>query len=433
MVSIPAALAPIAVEDADPIRYAIGGCAPEWILAPRSVAEAAAVLDAARAAGMAVAPLGGGTGLGELAAPVQPFVALLTGGLAGPIAHEAPDMTVVTGAGTTLAELGRVLARGGQRLPIAFPDDERATVGGLIAGDRLGPLRLGHGTVRDYLIGITVLDARGRRVHAGGRVVKNVAGYDLMKLHTGARGTLGLILEAVFKVTPLPAGLAVALAESSPEAAALVRGGLARAQVPAVALELAIDAGGETGELAIGIEGVPAEVDWQLARVEEVVKNAGGGPIRILRAQAAGDFLRHLVVFGATDEGRGDPAHLRVRGAVLPSRVSDLVRAWQAAAPGARLLAGMGTGIVRIAVKSEHPPALVGALRAAAVERGGHARVEALPAGFDLRPIDRFGVAADPLAIRLKAALDPTGLWLPGAYLGLGSGVGAGREGGGPA
>ena len=417
MVSIPPALAAMAVDDADPARYAIGGRPPEWIVAPRSVPDAVTILHAAAAAGMAVAPVGGGSGLGELSSPARPFAALLTRGLAGGIEHTAPDMTVVAGAGTALVDLERVLAKAGQRLPVM--GNARGTIGGLIAGDRSGPLRLGHGTVRDYLIGITVLDARGRLVHAGGRVVKNVAGYDLMKLHTGARGTLGIIVEAVFKVTPLPQAFAVVSAESSLPAAARVRAALAGAQVPAVALELTTGAGSERDELVIAVEGVPSEVDWQLARIEEVLGAAGGGARSVLREADASEFLRRLVDFGEEGEGWADA--IRIRGAVLPSRVPELVTAWRGAIPGARMMAGMGTGIVRLAVEADHPPATIAALRTAAVALGGHARVEALPAGFPANEaVDRFGVVPDPLAVRLKAALDPEGLWLPGSYLGLG-------------
>ena len=113
-------------------------------------------------------------------------------------------MTATVEAGITLAALNATLARAGQRLPLDPPHPERTTIGALIATDASGPLRLSHGKVRDLLIGITVVLADGTLVHGGGRVVKNVAGYDLMKLFTGSFGTLGIVVEATFKLRPLP-------------------------------------------------------------------------------------------------------------------------------------------------------------------------------------------------------------------------------------
>jgi hypothetical protein len=187
-----------------------------------------------------------------------------------------------------------------------------------------------------------------------------------------------------------------------------------------VALELAMDAGSRAGELAVAVEGVPSEVDWQLARVDEAMRAAGATPGRVLHAEAASGLLRQIAAFGGEGEGA---SLLRVRGAVLPARVPELIAAWREAVPAARVVAGIGSGSVRLAVPAESAAPVVRALRTAAAALGGHARVEALPAGGATEDVDRFGVAPDPLALRLKAALDPGVLWLPGSYLGLGGAV----------
>jgi FAD/FMN-containing dehydrogenase len=120
------------------------------------------------------------------------------------IAHSAEDMTVTVESGLALAKLQARLARGGQWLPVDPPHPETVSISELLNANLNGPHRFGYGSIREHLLGITVVLADGRVIHSGGRVVKNVAGYDLCKLFVGSQGTLGLIVEATFKVRPLP-------------------------------------------------------------------------------------------------------------------------------------------------------------------------------------------------------------------------------------
>ena len=131
-------------------------------------------------------------------------VALSTRRLARILAHEAADMTVTVEAGATLAAVNAALEPARQRLPLDPPHPEHTTIGAAIATDASGPLRLSQGKVRDLLIGIKVVLADGTLIKGGGRVVKNVAGYDLMKLFTGSFGTLGAVVEATFRLRPRP-------------------------------------------------------------------------------------------------------------------------------------------------------------------------------------------------------------------------------------
>jgi len=114
------------------------------------------------------------------------------------------DMTVSVEAGLTLAQLQTRLAEHNQWLPMDPPGADTLTIGALLAANRSGPRRFGYGTVREHLLGIKVVLADGRVIKAGGKVVKNVAGYDLCKLFVGSHGTLGVIVEATFKVLPRP-------------------------------------------------------------------------------------------------------------------------------------------------------------------------------------------------------------------------------------
>src|SRR5262249_27524736 len=118
--------------------------------------------------------------------------------------HKAEDMTCRVEAGMTLADLQRALADRGQWLPLDPPCADRLSIGALLAASPSGPRRFGYGTVRDYVIGLTAVLADGRVIHSGGNVVKNVAGYDLMKLFIGSRGSLGVITEVTFKLRPIP-------------------------------------------------------------------------------------------------------------------------------------------------------------------------------------------------------------------------------------
>lgn len=177
--------------------------AARWVARPTSTAEVAEVMKAAAADGLTVVPRGAGTKLGWGPAPSSADVLLDLGGMDQVQDHQAGDLIVDVQAGASLAAVGATLAEQDQRLVV----DETvpgATVGGSIAAHASGPERLLVGTVRDLLIGVTMVRADGVVAKAGGRVVKNVAGYDLGKLLIGSFGTLGVITEAIFRLHPVP-------------------------------------------------------------------------------------------------------------------------------------------------------------------------------------------------------------------------------------
>jgi len=141
----------------------------------------------------AIYPVGGRTLLHLGLPPTRPGIAIDLTGLDQLIDYPARDMTITVQAGITMTRLGEILAQENQWLPVDVPLPERATLGGAIACNASGMRRLGFGTFRDYVLGITVVNDRGQEVKAGGRVVKNVAGYDLGKRYAGSLGTLGII------------------------------------------------------------------------------------------------------------------------------------------------------------------------------------------------------------------------------------------------
>ena len=183
--------------------YAVDGMVPGEVVLPDSVEDVSRIMASASGEGRAVVPLGGAT-MASLGNPPGTYdLALGTSSLAGVIYHEPADLVASVQAGTIMAELRSVLAKGGQALPLDAPFPDQATIGGVIAAGYSGPSRLAFGEPRDWLIGIKVVTADGRVSKAGGRVVKNVTGYDLCKLYSGSLGTLGIIVEAIFKVAPI--------------------------------------------------------------------------------------------------------------------------------------------------------------------------------------------------------------------------------------
>jgi glycolate oxidase FAD binding subunit len=171
---------------------------------PSTVAELGHFVRQAALEQKAVYPLGGRTMLHFGLPATRRGIGIDLTGLDQVIDYPARDMTITVQAGITMTRLGETLAREKQWLPIDVPHPERATLGGSIASNISGARRLGFGTLRDYVIGITVVNDRGLEAKAGGRVVKNVAGYDLCKLYTGSLGTLGIISQMTLKVRPRP-------------------------------------------------------------------------------------------------------------------------------------------------------------------------------------------------------------------------------------
>ena len=176
---------------------------PRVVVEPETVAQVSSVMHAASQQGLSVVPRGTGSKLGWADPPRSADVILDLGRLRGVLDHAAGDVVVVARAGTRLAELQETLARKRQWLALDPPEAD-ATLGGLVATNAAGPRQLTYGRPRDLLIGIEVVLSDGSVARSGGRVVKNVAGYDLGKLYAGSLGTLGVIVEVTFRLHPIP-------------------------------------------------------------------------------------------------------------------------------------------------------------------------------------------------------------------------------------
>jgi glycolate oxidase FAD binding subunit len=274
----------------------VAGIQPRWVAAPASTPETAAVLRAAAGHGLAVLPRGSGSRLASGPPPSRCDLILETTRMNQVVEHEAGDLVARVQAGARFGDVAATLARAGQRISLDAPAS--ATIGGIIADGLAGPLRLRFGGPRDLLIGLTIVRADGVVAHSGGKVVKNVAGYDLGKLFAGSRGTLGVITEATFRLHPIPAArqwLATAIPTVVDDSlttierdrrdivndrVAGVAATVARAAnstLAASAVELYRSAPGEPYQIGVLLEGTP---DGVAARADAMSAVLGDGTLR---------------------------------------------------------------------------------------------------------------------------------------------------------
>lgn len=210
--------------DADRARFAVDGVTPAAVVFPESIEELQAAVRTASASGLALLPAGRGAHIGMGMPPERVDCVISTARLSRVVDHATADMTVTVEPGVTLASLAATLDTAGQWLPLDPPVPSQTTVGGMVAANLSGLLRQSQGAVRDLLLGLRVVRADGTLIKSGGRVVKNVAGYDLHKAFVGSLGTLGVIAEATFKIRPRPevADVVIAVCPSLEAASTLV-------------------------------------------------------------------------------------------------------------------------------------------------------------------------------------------------------------------
>ena len=340
-------------------------------------------------------------------------------------AHDPGDQVVSVQAGARLTDVQRILAQHRQWLPLD-PPYAGATIGGILAAASAGPRRLGYGTIKDYLLGARVAGVHGGITQSGGRVVKNVTGYDLHRLQVGAFGSLGILLEAHLKVTtrpPVTAALLVGFAGFS-EAVVFLLGIWDKAIRP-VALE-ALDAEAATslraltpelptaGAVAVvGLEGGRALVERQVRAIRQ--HQDGVGTPAVLLEGAASERL-WLAFRDAPTRAAG---HMIARVGVRPHDLPDLLPILAPDLPaGTACSCQAGTGLLRLRL-----PAALEAERAleplrrcgeAAAALGGYLVMESAPQGLAGRERLPWGTGSSGLARRLKEAWDPHGILNPG-------------------
>lgn len=415
--------------------HGVSGLLPRAVVQVQTPEQAAGALRLANDHGWAVAPRGGGTLL-DLGNPIERLDMVLDlTRLDAVLDYQPDDLTLTVQAGITKAAIDRLLAERGQMLALDVPLPEAATIGGALAASVSGPRRLRYGTARDLVIGMQAALADGTLARSGGKVVKNVAGYDLAKLHIGGLGTCGVITEATFKLWPAPPAQGALLAQFETLAAAhaaalrLLDGRLFPAALeiagPGASHRLLAKLGSERSSggwtLCVLLLGTIEAVE-RMAR--EIVSDCtAAGSRAVVRLD---EDERQAVFADLRDFGRegGDPVALIMRAGVLPSDLPVAVQALSAAGtvlhaePSiiARPGAGLATGYwPEVAVSDV--PAAVQAARSSLHSRGGSLTVERSPLAV-AHQIDAWGLDGSdiPLMRRLKDAYDPNRVLNPGRF-----------------
>jgi glycolate oxidase FAD binding subunit len=402
------------VSDAGPAD-AVDGVAPVLVARPASTAEVAEVLRAAAATGLTVVPRGRGTKMTWGRPPERVDLVLDLGRMDAVVDHAAGDLIVEAQAGAPLSAVQETVAGAGQRFALDDPIGN-SSVGGALATNLSGPGRVATGTARDLLIGCTVVRADGVVAKAGGRVVKNVAGYDLGKLFIGSLGTLAVLTQAVFRLHPLPAARRVVTVPfDRPEEAQRLVQQVVHAQVVPGAIEVDRPAEGP-GSVAVLLDGI-----------EEGVAGRTASTLRLLGAGAR-EQTELPPGWGAfpwaADGSGGKQTALKVTFALSGlARVLDAARS-AADSAGVRLdLRGSGgAGVLYGALPADAEVAGVGAvvdrLRVVCTELGGALVVLDGPAEVKAA-IDTWGpVPAIDLMQRVKERFDPERRLAPGRFVG---------------
>ena len=399
---------------------AIDGVRPTWVVDPSDIDEAAAVIRVVADRGLSLAARGRGQHLGLGERPRRLDLLLSSHRLDAIIDHQPADMTVRVGAGCTLATLDRELDRCGQWLPLDPPGASTTTIGGLLAADRSGALRTSQGTARDFVIGTRTISADGSVVSGGGSVVKNVAGYDLPKMHIGALGTLGWIAEATFKVLPRPrCEEAMVIDCDDARTATDLALDLRDLRDPLWMQLVRTDATGHRWNLRVAVAGRKEEVGDGLARYRAALEDRAYSFEAVPEAKTLRSHPLRI---------RTGVATMDVRLAVLPDRTGHWLEATRAAASrldvAAELRADPTVGAIHAEFEgATQPVALLSELRHGIEREGGALVVEyADPVQKEqlLEMGGAWGTTNDTAALfgRMKQTFDPQGLFSPGRFVG---------------
>lgn len=363
-------------------------------VAPKTLDEAAAAMRDSARNKTTVAFAGGGTEFGYGRAPDHVGMLLKTEKLDKVVDYAPADMTITVEAGVTLAALQQTLAVNSQRLALDAPQPERATLGGLLAANTYGPLRTRYGTLRDLIVGVEMIRADGSRARGGGKVVKNVAGFDIAKLLVGSLGTLAVITEVAFRLHPVPPASRTVLFESR-SAGDLCEFAIrvGRLQVTPSVVDLHWPRGMVVARFDSSEQGA-------VVQAERVVQDCGG---RILAADEEAALTAALR--GEPWTGSGAVGAI----AVLPSRISQFLSSMSATCGAIALRPLLGIGEVRF------PPEAMEMVRAAVRTSGGRLMVRRGDTPSAGEPDD--AVALD-LMRSVKQQLDPARTLSPGRQVG---------------
>ncbi|GMU23914.1 MAG: hypothetical protein AMXMBFR13_39910 [Phycisphaerae bacterium] len=375
------------------------------VVRPENMASACEVVRLVRDGGHELVPVGARTKLHWTSAPRGPFVEMDMRGLSRVVEYSPEDMTIMVEAGISLADLSELLANSGQRVTLDPPHAATATIGGVLATNDSGPARLAYGTARDVVIGMSMIEPDGGIIKSGGKVVKNVAGYDLHKLFIGSFGTMGPIATVTFKLRPLPQARAFVVLEprNAADAERMIADTLAGETRPTM-IELLNACMARTLGLSarltliIGFEENAEAVSWQCAAV---VRQSGGQPVIAADADQLYQKLR---------EAAGGACPTSFKASLLSSEVAGFIE--QLESLPVRAIARAGNGIVYGLLEGDLDEAAWGELEAAATIAQGSLQIRGRAPGSFVR---RFGRRRSDthLSEAIQQAFDPEGTFAP--------------------
>jgi|SRR5579859_11378 len=390
---------------------AFGTFQPRLVIEPANEAELAVALRLANDAGVAVVPRGGGTKLIWGNPPARADVVLSTVRLNKIIEHVWADLTVSVEAGCTVANLQAALAQHGQRLAVDSLWPQKATIGGILSANDSGALRLRFGALRDLILGVTIALPDGTVASSGGKVVKNVAGYDLPKLVTGALGTLGVITRAVFRLHPLPhhaktmSIFPTNVAEAHQVLSAVQDSNLAHTSLQ---LRAAHDAASIVDVLFEGTqEGIAAQVE-QLKSLAASARTEESSPVAWNACQHLWDSVDSVAVAKLTS---------------LPASIADTIEQVRRIASyhnvtWRSVIQGTGVGSLRLNGDSKNLHECLKTLRAELERSGGSLVLQHRPA--NMPSFEAWGMPGDalPLMRAIKKQFDPKSTLNSGRFVG---------------
>ncbi|HEV3253056.1 MAG TPA: FAD-binding oxidoreductase [Candidatus Acidoferrales bacterium] len=439
----------VASDPAALAAYEVDGVRPAAAASPGTQEEVAEVVRFAAAERLGVIATGGRTKLCIGMAPQRYDVALDMTRLRSVLAYDPGDLTLGVEAGIRLEELASVLEKHGQFLPLAAPFGSRTTIGGTLATNADSPLRQLYGTARDFVLGMEFVTGEGVRTKSGGRVVKNVTGYDLHKLMIGALGTLGIITRVNFRTFPLARASRGFVASFSGAAEALeMRRRIAESALRPATLEIfspgmgqilarpAADAGRPAPWLSTahwwlaasftGDEPVLARYEKDLMQMAEGARAAGARVLSEDERQALWERLRECIPLML----ESSPAAVVFRTGALPARLGEILEATEQIAgrhalPAAMLARGVGTCYCALlpAAQDEdtlrHLALACNEMFAAAAASGARATIEWCPTELKRR-VNVWGEPREdfPMMQKLKKVFDPQGILSAGRFVG---------------
>lgn len=402
--------------DAQIANYTIDGLTPKAVVLPASVWEIQDVLRFAAAQHLSVIPAGSGSKLQSGNPPEKVDIVLAMTRINEVVEYEPADLTVTVEAGIQLTALQEKLADNGQFLPLNPPYASRCTLGGIVAANASGSLRLRYGTARNLVLGLRVVHASGTVVKSGGKVVKNVAGYDVNKLYIGSFGTLGILTEMTLKLSPIPARQALLTAQfQNVQAAAKTGLSIVGSQTLPDFVNLLVNSEHAGPTLVTGFGGDAETVTWQLEQARRIMELNGAIGVKEVEGES---FQKLNDAIRAFAESENDSRTVIVQVNLKRTDIAEFAE--NVLTNNAEMLALLGSGVLYLKMEQvEGLAETLATLRERVVAAHGSLIIESAPPELK-QQLDVWGPVAPRarnLMQQLKARFDEGNLLNPGRFV----------------